>query len=148
MLAVTRISSLRSLPLGLRLVAVFLITDGVYELIRIVRSGPGSGIDAPASYVAGAITGQLVRAALCVTAGVGILYRRPFGRILGLILLVVAIPRAISGFAYGFAHGIKQAGPTPMVWAFSALVNIAVYGTLFYLQVRKSSRDALKSTYG
>jgi len=144
-LAVTRISSLRRLPFGLRLAAVVLIVSGVYDLIEIVTSGAGSGRIADSSaYAAGMITGKLLYAALCITAGLAILYRKPFGRILGMILLLTAIPRGVLNFAHGLAHGMKETKPTPSVWIVSAFVMIGWYGTLLYLLFRKSSRDALR----
>jgi hypothetical protein len=135
----------RRLPFGLKLAAVFLILYGVYDWIPLVGSGVGSGpIGAPSSYIAGRIAGKLLYAALCVTAGVAILYRRAFGRILGLILLVIAVPGGVLNFAYGLAHGIGETQPTPAVWVASAFVIIGWYGTFSYLLLRKSSRDALR----
>ena len=135
----------RRLPLGLTLAAVFLILSGAYDLILLVIGGAGSGaIDASSAYIAGGVVGKVFRAALYVTAGVTILYRRPFGRILGLILLVIAIPSGVLNFAHGLAHGMHEAAPTPAMWLASALVMIGWYGAFLYLLCRKSSRAAFR----
>ena len=142
----------RRLPLGLKLAAVFLILHGGYDLIqlghdliRLVGTGAGSGpIDPPSGYIAGRSVGKLLHAGLCVIAGVAILYRRSSARILGLILLVIAIPRGVLNFAYGLAHGMDEREPTSTVLLASAFVMIGWYGTFLYLLFRKSSRDALR----
>jgi hypothetical protein len=136
----------RTLPLGLKIAAVYLLLSGAADIIAPLVLPPVPSSIPIAMWTAANVGAWLRQYAIgtsYLVAGAGILRRKAWAWKLAIAGLVVPTPHDVADFAWGMARGRPILA---IQWVVACVVVIVWHGFWLYVICRKSSRDAFFET--